>query len=151
MTVGTSRVLIVANRTAATEPLLQAVRSRAEAGEAEFHLLVPATPRGLHRLVDPEVAGREEAEAQLTLALELLREAAGAEVHGHVGDADPMAAISDTLNESEFDEIIISTLPRKLSRWMHLDLPSKTRGLGKPVTHVEGVREPAEQVASPAA
>jgi len=148
---GTSRVLIVANRTAATEPLLEAVRRRAEAGEAEFYLLVPATPRGLHRVVDPEVAGREEAEAQLERALGLLREAAGADVAGHVGDADPMAAISDTLHGQEFDEVIISTLPRKLSRWMHLDLPSKARGLGKPVTHVEGEREPAERVASPAA
>ena len=139
------RVLIVANRTAATERLLEAVRERAQAGPAEFHLLVPATPRGLHRVVDPEVAGREEAAAQLERALEHLREAAGAPVTGHVGDADPMAAISDALHRQEVDEIIISTLPRRLSRWMRLDLPSKVRGMGKPVTHVEGVRAPEEQ------
>ena len=142
-----SRVLIVANRTAATELLLQAVRRRAEAGPATFHLLVPATPRGLHRVVDPEVTGREEAAAQLELALELLREATGSEVTGHVGDANPLAAISDTLHEREVDEIIISTLPRRLSRWMHLDLPSKVRGMGTPVTHVEADREPAEPTA----
>jgi hypothetical protein len=151
MNEGASRVLIVANRTAATQRLLRAVRERAQAGPAEFHLLVPATPRGLHRVVDPEVAGRQEAAAQLDRALDLLRDAAGAEVTGYVGDSDPACAISDALHEREVDEIIISTLPRRLSRWMHLDLPSKTRGLGKPVTHVEGVREPAEQVASPAA
>lgn len=139
------RVLIVANRTAATEKLLEAVRQRAQAGPATFHLLVPATPRGLHRVVDPEVAGREEAAAQLELALEHLREAAGADVSGHVGDADPMAAISDTLHEHEIDEIIISTLPRRLSRWMRLDLPSKVRGLGRPVTHVEAVGAPAAE------
>ena len=75
-------------------------------------------------------------------ALEHLREAAGADVTGHVGDADPMAAISDTLHEREIDEIIISTLPRRLSRWVHLDLPSKVRGMGMPVTHVEGDRVP---------
>jgi hypothetical protein len=143
MTATTRRVLIVANRTAATEKLQEAVRQRAQAGPATFHLLVPATPRGLHRVVDPEVAGREEAEAQLELALELLREAAGAEVTGHVGDADPMAAISDTLHRRDVDEIIISTLPRRLSRWMRLDLTSKVRGMGKPVTHVEAVRAPA--------
>src|ERR1700712_4233251 len=91
------RVLIVANRTAATQPLLDAVRSRAEAGPARFHLLVPATPRGLHRVVDPEGPGREEAAAQLEVALELLREAAGSEVTGHVGSADPTAAIADVL------------------------------------------------------
>jgi hypothetical protein len=139
-----TRVLIVANRTAATEGLRDTVRQRAQAGGAvTFHLLVPATPRGLHRVVDPEVAGREEATAQLEHALEHLREAAGADVTGHVGDADPMAAISDTLHEREVDEIIISTLPRRLSRWMRLDLPSKVRGMGKPVTHVEAARVPA--------
>jgi hypothetical protein len=145
---GSASVLIVANRTAATEKLLEAVRRRAQAGPATFHLLVPATPRGLHRVVDPEVAGREEAAAQLELALELLREALDAEVTGHVGDADPMGAISDTLHEREVDEIIISTLPRRLSKWMHIDLPSKVRGLGKPVLHVQGERPPAE-VAEP--
>jgi hypothetical protein len=138
-------VLIVANRTAATDKLLEAVRRRVEAGPATLHLLVPATPRGLHRVVDPEVAGRQEAAAQLELALERLREAAGADVSGHVGDADPMAAISDTLHEREIDEIIISTLPRRLSRWMRLDLPSKVRGLGKPVVHVEGERAPVPE------
>jgi hypothetical protein len=140
------RVLIVANRTAASDKLLEAVRQRAQAGPATFHLLVPATPRGLHRVVDPEVAGRQEAAAQLERALEHLREAAGGDVTGHVGDADPMAAISDALHERDADEIIISTLPRRLSRWVHLDLPSKVRGMGKPVTHVEGERAPTEQV-----
>jgi hypothetical protein len=139
------RVLIVANRTAATEKLLDAVRQRARVGPATFHLLVPATPRGLHRVVDPEDTGREEATAQLEHALEHLREAAGADVTGHVGDADPMAAISDALHRQEFDEIIISTLPRRLSRWMRLDLPAKVRGMGRPVTHVEAVRAPSAQ------
>jgi len=143
---GTSRVLIVANRTATTELLLETVRRRAEAGAAEFHLLVPATPRGLHRIVDPEVAGRGEASAQLERALELLEEIAGAPVSGHVGDADPMCAIADTLYERAVDEIIISTLPHYLSRWMHLDLPSKVGGLGLPVTHVEGTHAPASPV-----
>jgi len=55
-----------------------------------------------------------------------------------------MAAIFDTLHGREVDEIIISTLPRRLSRWMHLDLPSKVRGMGRPVTHVEGERAPTE-------
>jgi hypothetical protein len=141
---GPARVLIVANRTAATDSLLEAVRRRADAGPAEFHLLVPATPRGLHRVVDPEVAGRQEATEQLELALELLQMATGSEVTGHVGDAEPLSAISDTLHEREVDEIIISTLPRRLSRWMHIDLPSKIRGLGLPVTHVEARREPVE-------
>jgi hypothetical protein len=144
-------VLIVANRTAATEPLLAAVRRRAQAGPARFHLLVPATPRGLHRVVDPEVSGREEAARQLELALELLREAAGSEVTGNVGSADPVAAIADVINDRRVHEIIISTLPRRLSRWMHIDLPSKVRGMNIPVTHVEGDRAAAEEVGGKAA
>lgn len=153
MTDSARRVLIVANRTAATEKLLEAVGERAQAGPATFHLLVPATPHGLHRVVDPEDAGQEEAEAQLALALERLRDVTGAEVTGHVGVADPMAAISDALHRQDADELIISTLPRRLSRWMHLDLPSKVRGMGKPVTHVEAVRAPGpeEEAAGPRA
>jgi len=139
-----SHVLIVANRTAATQPLLDAVSERAAAGPAEFHLLVPAAPRGLHRLVDPEVAGRPEAEAQLELALEKLRAETGAPVTGHVGDADPLAAISDAMHGQHVDEIIISTLSRRLSRWMRMDLPSKARFLGLPVLHVSPDRPPVE-------
>jgi hypothetical protein len=145
------RVLIVANRTAATEPLLEAVRRRAQEGPARFHLLVPATPRGLHRVVDPEDAGREEAERQLEIALEYLGEAAGSQITGHVGSADPMAAIADVMNDRRVHEIILSTLPRRLSRWMHLDLPSKLGGMHVPVTHVEGVRAPASEVGDKAA
>jgi hypothetical protein len=145
MTGSAPRVLIVANRTAATEPLLAAVRRRAQAGPARFHLLVPATPRGLHRVVDPEDAGQEEAAAQLEAALPLLSEAAGSPVTGHVGSHDPMAAIADVINDRRVHEIILSTLPRRLSRWMHLDLPSKLLGMNIPVTHVEGRGAPAEE------
>ncbi len=142
------RVLIVANRTAASEALLEAARRRAEAGPARFHLLVPATPRGLHRVVDPEDSGREEAAEQLALGLELLAEATGTDVTGNVGSADPMAAIADVINDRRVHEIILSTLPRRLSRWMHLDLPSKLSGMAIPVTHVEAERMPAERRAA---
>ncbi|MDQ3644567.1 MAG: hypothetical protein M3356_03540, partial [Actinomycetota bacterium] len=84
-------VLLVANRTATTHRLRQAVSERASRGAGSFHLVVPAVPHGLHRVVDPEVAGREEAEAALALALPLLSEAAGFEVSGEVGSADPLA------------------------------------------------------------
>ena len=139
----TPRVLIVANRTAATEPLLHAVGARAAEGMAEFFLLVPATPRGLHRVVDPEDAGREEAQGRLDLALGLFAGITGAPVSGCVGVADPMAAISDAMHREHFDEIIISTLPGRLSRWMRIDLPAKVRGFGLPVTHVSPDRMPA--------
>lgn len=133
-----TRVLVVANRTAATPELLAAVRERAQRSPATFHLVVPATPRGMHRIVDPEVSGRDAAEENLQLALPLLAEAADGPVDGHVGDADPLMAIQDALHARDYYEIIISTLPSRLSRWMHLDLPSKARVIGLPVAHVQG-------------
>lgn len=131
------RVLVVANRTAATPALVEAVRVRSLDGPAQFHLVVPATPRGLHRVADPEDHGRVEAEASLRSALPLLSAAARTPVTGHVGDANPLCAIEDAVNLQGFAEIIISTLRRAISSWMKLDLPNKARALGLPVTHVE--------------
>lgn len=91
----------------------------------------------MHRVVDPDVAGQEEAEERLEEALPLLGDAAGSEVTGEVGTADPVAAIMDALHDQSFDEIIISALPHRLSRWLRFDLPSKARRLGLPVIHVE--------------
>lgn len=135
----TTHVLLVANRTAMTAALRAEVKKRASNGPATFHLLVPASPSGLHRVVDPEVAGREEATTRMDQALVALGEAAGSPVTGEVGDADPIAAIHDALNAATFDEIVISTLPKRVSRWLHLDLPSKARGFGLPVTHIESM------------
>jgi hypothetical protein len=131
-----TRVLVVANRTAATPALLQAVRERAERGPCTFTLLVPNSAHGLHRLVDPEDQSASEAEAVLELALPLLEEAAGGHVDGIIGDPEPLAAIQDAVNVRGFDEIILSTLPKRVSRWLHLDLPSKVGGLGLPLTTV---------------
>ena len=130
------RVLVVANRTAATPALLDAVRERAARGPCTFTLLVPHTAKGLHRLVDPEDQGQSDAEETLDLALPLLEDAAGAKVAGMVGDPEPLAAIQDAVNVHGFDEIILSTLPRRVSRWLRLDLPHKAAGLGLPVTTV---------------
>ena len=131
-----ARVLVVANRTAATPALLEAVRERAARGPARFALLVPNTAHGLHKLIDPEDQSQTEAEQTLELALPLLEQAAGAEVEGMVGDPEPLAAIQDAINVHGFDEIIISTLPTRVSRWLKLDLPHKAAGLGLPVTTV---------------
>ena len=131
-----TRVLVVANRTAATPALLEAVRERAGRGPCSFALLVPHTASGLHRLVDPEDQGQSEAEETLELALPLLQQAAGGPVEGFVGDAEPLAAIQDAVNTRGYDELIISTLPKRFSRWLRLDLPHKAAGLGLPVTTV---------------
>ena len=131
-----ARVLVVAHRTAATPGLLAAVAERAARGPATFTLLVPRAVHGLHRVIDPETGGDEEAELVLELALPRLEEAAGGPVEGLVGDASPLTAIQDAVNARGFDELIISMLPARVSRWLHLDLPSKARGLGLPVTTV---------------
>jgi hypothetical protein len=131
-----TRVLVVAHRTAATPALIEAVRERAARGPAAFTLLVPNSAHGLHRVVDPEDQNAGEAQTVLDLALPLLEDAAGAPIEGLIGDAEPLNAIQDAVNLHGFDEIIISTLPKRVSRWLHLDLPSKANGLGLPVTTV---------------
>ena len=131
-----ARVLVVAHKTAATQPLLDAVRERAQRGPATFTLLVPNPAHGLHKVVDPEDQQASEAQTVINEAIPALSEAAGAPVEGIVGDADPVAAVHDALNLRGFDEVIVSTLPVRLSRWLKLDLPSKVAGMGLPVTTV---------------
>jgi hypothetical protein len=142
-----SRVLIVAHKTAATPAVLDAVRERAARGPCAFTLLVPAAAHGLHKVVDPEDASDEEAREVLELALPLLEDAAGGPVEGIIGAPAPLTAVMDAVNLHGFDEVIVSTLPRRVSRWLHLDLPHKIGGLGLPVTTVvakERTGEPAE-------
>ena len=131
-----ARVLVVANRTAATPALINAVRERAERGPATFTLLIPNTSSGLERYADPEDHAETEAQATLELALPLLEEVSHGPVTGMIGAPEPLDAIQDAVNLHGFDEIILSTLPKRVSRWLKLDLPSKLSGLGLPVTTV---------------
>jgi hypothetical protein len=129
-------VLVVANRTAATPALVDAVRERAARDRCRFTLLVPAVAHGVHRAVDPEDQGQDEAQQTLELAIPVLEDAARGEVEGRIGAPEPLAAVEDAVNTGEFDEIILSTLPGRVSRWLKLDLPRKVAGLGLPVTTV---------------
>jgi hypothetical protein len=131
---GTStHVLVVAYRTATTKPLLDAVRKRAAKSPSTFTLLVPTD-----RVADPQTERPEQA---LELALPLLKEAAGGHVEGILGDADPLVAVRDAARERAYDEVIISTLPRGVSRWLRRDLPGRVREeLGLPVTHLVAER-----------
>lgn len=130
------RVLVVAYRTAAAPSLIEAIRRRAEEGAARFTLLVPASAHGLGRVVNPEDQGPDEAEAIIDMALPHLEEAAGGPMESIVGDSEPLAAVEDAINRATYDEVIVSTLPSRFSRWLHLDLPRKVAGLGLPVTTV---------------
>jgi hypothetical protein len=123
----TARVLIVAHRTAATPLLLAAVTDRSRRGPCVFTLLVPRP------YWDPDT---EEAAAALELATPLLEQAAGSQVVGIIGNSDPLVAVRDALERAKFDEVIISTLPVHVSRWLRLDLPHRVEQLGLPVTVV---------------
>jgi hypothetical protein len=141
-----AHVLVVAHKTAATEGLIAAVQERAASSPAVFHLVVPRQPHGMHKVVDPQDVGADEAQLVLDRALPKLTEAAGQPVTGSIGDPEPLCAIHDAVNLGNFDEIIISTLPPRVSRWLKLDLVSKARALGLPVTHVNA----ASRTESPA-
>jgi hypothetical protein len=127
MSSGSARVLIVAYRTAATPRLLAEVRERAERSPCRFTLVVPRP------YWDPDT---DEAAATLELAIPLLEEAAGSHVEGIVGDADPFLAVRDAVERFGFDEIIVSTLPARVSRWLRRDLPKRVQQFGIPVTVV---------------
>jgi hypothetical protein len=131
-------VLVVANRTAESPELLDALRTRALHGPCAFTLLVPSTPHGLAWAADMH-AGTEEAERHRVAFVEELREEGLNVTEAKVGDPDPLAAICDECNFHEYDELIVSTLPLKMSRWLHIDLPRKAASAtGLPVTHVVG-------------
>lgn len=133
-----ARVLVVANRTAESPELLRALQERASRGPCRFTLLIPSTPHGLAWAADMH-AGEEEAQGHRQAFVDELREEGLDVEDAKVGDPDPLAAVSDECNLSDYDEVIVSTLPLKLSKWLHLDLPSKARAAtGLPVTHVVG-------------
>jgi hypothetical protein len=124
-----AQVLVVANRTAATPALIEAVRERAGRGPCAFTLLVP-------QLRVEELYGDEEARKTIELAVPLLEEAAGGKVEALIGPADALLAIERTLVNRHFDEVIISTLPERVSHWLRRDLPRRVERLGIPVSVV---------------
>ncbi len=136
-----ARVLVVANRTAATPALIEAVRERAARGPCTFALLVPQLPCEIPY-------GDEEALKTLELAIPLLEEAAGATVTPLLGPADALLAVERVLVHEHFDEVIVSTLPERVSHWLKRDLPSRIERLDIPVTVVRA-KEPRQPLHQP--
>lgn len=117
-------VLVVANRTASTQRLLDEISRRAEREPTRFTLLIPDAPN------------RKAADWTLETAIPLLRRAARGPVDHLVGGPDPFIAVQDAVREHDFDEIVISTLPKRTSKWLRRDLIHRLESLGLPVTTV---------------
>jgi hypothetical protein len=82
------------------------------------------------------VKNRQAADWTLETALPLLRRATRQRVASRVGGPDPFAAVEDAVRSGQFDEVIISTLPRRRSEWLRRDLISRVERLGLPVTAI---------------
>jgi GABA permease len=132
--------LVVANQTLGGDRLMEEVRRRIAEGPCSFSVVVPNTrppdlvpaavgwlvpsPGGASASDDDGQRATQLAQARLHQALNQLQ-AEGIQAHGELGDPDPLTAIADALAGQQFDEIIISTLPSGISRWLGMDLPHR--------------------------
>ncbi|MEL7207526.1 MAG: dodecin domain-containing protein [Actinomycetota bacterium] len=152
------RYLILANQTLASPGLQELVSERASVGPAEFHVLVPESPPSAvyadptsgpfdHHLVTAAAEDRLVALAEAEERLDAFRMAfahLGPKLTGEVGLGDPVTATRRVMERSSFDEIIVSTLPPGLSRWLKMDLATRLeRAFKLPVVAL--VQEPAER------
>jgi hypothetical protein len=117
--------LIVANQTLTSQSLADAIKERLADGPVRTHVVVPLSPVG-GRLTWDEVESRTVAQTRLDEVVGRLR-AMGAEADGEVGDRDPVMAVRDAMRGREVDEVIVSTLPKGVSRWLGEDVPSRLR------------------------
>ena len=130
----TGRVLVVANKTAASPALLEAVRARAASGAPEFFMLIPNPDR---LAFDRNSEDVHEGQQMLALALPLLSDAAGQPVDGRVASSpNAYDDIVEELQSQEYTDVILSTLPGHVSHWLHVDLPQRVAELGYPLTTV---------------
>jgi hypothetical protein len=148
------RYLIVANQTLGGDQLAAKIAECMKAGPCRFFLVAPVTQTeasdrwfsgGFEGVVVPGAykIARTLAEGRLEHELARVREG-GAEADGEVVDPIPIDAIRKLASREEIDEIIVSTLPRRLSRWMAMDLPHRVRRATKlPVTHISGPAGPS--------
>lgn len=150
------RCLIVANQTLGGPELDAAVRQRIDSGHRDFHVVVPMVQPEHEALtlttIDPMFAipvvpeptedamaeARRRSEHRLAAMLSRIADLGGT-ADGEVGDIDVYHAARDVLEGDEgFDEVIVSTLPAGISRWISMDLPSRIARLTDvPVTTVE--------------
>ena len=149
------RYLVVANQTLGGKALREEIRKRVAEGDSSFYVVVPNT-RAAHYHVVPAAGGlvpmptmaagydgpdtdeeaTEEAQERLSRMLADLTQL-GVKAEGRLGGADPLDAIDQALKDHEVDEVIVATLPKRVSRWLGLDIPHQVgRRCGLPVTTV---------------
>jgi len=127
--------LVVANQTLTSDSLADAITARMRDGPIRTYVVVPLSPVG-GRLTWDEEKSRTAARERLDEVLGRLR-GMGADADGEVGDRDPVSAVRDALRHVEVEEVIVSTLPKGLSRWLGEDVPSRLRdSVHVPVTVV---------------
>ena len=148
------RYLIVANQTLGGEQLSANLAECMRAGPCRFYLVAPVTQTeasdqwaggldGGGVIPGAYKIAKALAEGRLKQELNRLHEA-GADADGEVVDPHPIDAIRKLAVREEVDEVIVSTLPRRLSRWMTMDLPHRVRRATKlPVTHISGSAGPS--------
>lgn len=145
--------LVVANQTLGGAELQAKLDELTSGGDAVLHLVTPVSrtegerdweyPPTEHTGPDAETVARWLAEARLKRELERLA-SAGVDATGEVVDHDPLDRIREALDQHTYDQIIVATLPRPLSRWLLMDLPHRLARLGAvPVVHVEATAGPS--------
>ena len=129
---GEKNVLVVANQTLSSAPLLERIKIRARRGPAGFLIIAPQ---------GHEYAHHADAERRLRRLVAELR-AEGIEAHGQIAHPDPYTAAMQAVHDERVDEIIVSTFPGQKSGWLRRDLVARLHSdAGVPVDHV--VSEPA--------
>jgi hypothetical protein len=128
------RVLVISNETVEAEILRDTIAARA--GRTQVLVVAPALNSRLRHWLSDEDPARRAAERRLAGALAGLR-AAGVDVDGWVGDADPLMAIEDALATFAADELLIATHPEARSNWLAHDLVGRACArFSVPVLHL---------------
>lgn len=140
-------LLVVANQTIGGADLVSAISERAG---SHVHLLVPVPPTpptaiavGLAAAESVAITTvdlpdqREIARERLAGGLRWLR-TLDVEATGEIVATDPVDDVAAAVERLAAAEVIVSTLPSRLSRWLRQDLPRKIeRRVTVPVTVVQ--------------
>lgn len=149
-----ARYLVVANQTMGGAELERKIKDRIDIG-GEFYVVVPmiepedesagwmphdpafGVGGNGERAADAMEEARRRSEHRLARMISKI-ESLGGVADGEVGGTDPLAAVATVVDRETFNEVIVSTLPAGMSRWLKMDLPSRIdRTVECPVTTVE--------------